>query len=311
MSYATASPTKPSLSSRVAFLKNRPKEPQHSTSSSHSSSTQYPTPPPTHSSPDPSAAPRGQKRKIKNPPPINTSNSHHARGRKPPSATQTSPPANSSSVTRLPSSERSKRHNTSEEKRRKEIELERLRLSRLVPDALDSDRSEDQILAQTLRFVHSQLQDRARLVSALESRGIQVGTGDGEGGLGREIWEGTKLMEELAWKDPEEILRELSEKAEDASEASRPKKQKTAASEDGSNKKPKHKGPASVDQDADASNEVTTDSPAHHHFETETPFFDLADNPAGMDEGGDAGFDDPAEAEARAAATLVDFEHFR
>lgn len=66
-----------------------------------------------------------------------------------------------------------------------------------MPDALELDRSEEQLLETTVDFVWSLLDDRRKLVEALESRGIRIGEGEHEGGLGRDIWGNEKLMAEL------------------------------------------------------------------------------------------------------------------
>ncbi|KAL9115788.1 MAG: hypothetical protein Q9227_000156 [Pyrenula ochraceoflavens] len=303
--------------SRVSVQKPRPKKLEHTASSS---STQYPTPPPTLSSPNTSTAPRGQKRKIKSPATTSFTTTAQppppsSRGRKPPppsnsgqpSTTSSSPPppnaAPGSSLTRLPSTERSKRHNTSEEKRRKEIELERLRLSRLVPDALDLDRSEDQILAQTVRFVHALLADRKKLVAEIEGRGVEAGVGEGEGGMGREIWEDAGLMEELAWKGEEAAVVGAGGDIGEEAQEPKTKRQKTARADSG-------------ELPRAGQTHIPGSSPtaAHDTLPAPSPFFDLGDPnataaEAGLDEVD--GDDEEGDADTRAAATLVDFDHFR
>ncbi|KAL9620505.1 MAG: hypothetical protein Q9160_004974 [Pyrenula sp. 1 TL-2023] len=189
--------------------------PTKSQLSNASALPQYPTPPPT----DANTAPRGKKRKITAPSIDTSTNKKSTSTRSPATATptrgnpstpsrgrQASVTTNGHSIsstnannypTRLSSAERNRRHIVSEEKRRKEGELERLRLSRLVPDALDLDRSEEQLLETTVEFLSDLLDDRRKLVEALESRGIEVGMGEFEGGAGREIWGDEKLMAEL------------------------------------------------------------------------------------------------------------------
>lgn len=205
MSASLTSPT----TTFPARLNSQSTKSQRPCANSSATSTQYPTPPPTDN-----ALPRGKKRKI-TAPAIDTdlsrprtSNKKSAATKSPATATpsgkpstprgrQATQPSSATYPTRLSSAERNRRHIVSEEKRRKEGELERLRLSRLVPDALELDRSEEQLLETTVDFVWSLLDDRRKLVEALESRGAHVGTNEHEGGIGREIWGDEKLMAEL------------------------------------------------------------------------------------------------------------------
>lgn len=207
----------------------------------------------------------------------------------------------------------------SEEKRRKEGELERLRLSRLVPDALDLDRSEEQLLETTVDFAWDLLDDRRKLVEALESRGIEVGTGEFDGGAGREIWGDEKRMAELGDLEglkagitgggPEDDGAENTPVDGSTSERPKPKRRKSKAK--GNTSTPnittgvESSEQNNIDTTTASTSAATAETPIPNPNLFDPDIFDITSYlPPALDDA-----DDDAEARA-AASSLVDFPSY-